>query len=94
MGYQNTIKKENELCIIELQDYRHEHLAGKDCGHEDCGKCQLTKQAEISYKDGIKEVITWIKKENPAYPFIMDSGKLELKIYKFQEKLKEWEIDA
>ena len=48
--------------------------------------CLIRKQAEISFKAGIKEVVGWIEKENP-FSFIYRSS------VKYQTKLKDWGIE-
>jgi hypothetical protein len=50
----------------------------------------LEKQAEVSFKAGIKEVVEWIKHQNPSYPF---SFSLEIKEHQWYSKLKEWGIE-
>ena len=49
----------------------------------------LTRQAEISFKAGIKEVVDWINKHNYA----MEGGDfVAVNGARWQDKLRDWEI--
>jgi len=52
MGDKDTVITGGELCILVCQEYRTATLEGKNCDGLDCEVCQLTKQAEISFKAG------------------------------------------
>lgn len=97
MESKDTTKTENELCIIAGQDYRREHLEAKDCGHEDCGKCQLTKQGEISFKagkqDGRKEVVEWIKGHTLLCGHLEDNDWYEIDNIDLAIQLKAWGLE-
>ena len=49
--------------------------------------CLVRKQAEISFKAGIKEVVEWLLSEG-GFPWDMDEYPERIKLW--QAKLKEW----
>ena len=55
MEAKDTVKTSNELCVLVYQEMRDLTLKAKDCKI-----CQLTKQADISFKAGVKEAVEWI----------------------------------
>ena len=78
MKAEDTIKKAGELCRTVCLEHRSATLEAKNCDGLDCEVCQLTKQAEISFKAGqgdtdfifqrghkagIKEVVEWIREQ-------------------------------
>ena len=83
MEAKDTVMSAGELCRLVCQEHRSKTLEAKDCNGLDCELCQLTKQAEISFKAGIKEVVEWVK----AHPRIQHSWD------EWQSKLKDWGID-
>jgi len=74
MKAEDTVKTGGELCIFVCQEYRSETLEAKNCDGLDCEVCQLTKQAEITWKArdpeieaaekaGMMKVVEWIEKQ-------------------------------
>jgi len=50
MKAEDTVKAGDELCRIVCQEYRTLNLEAKPCDGEDCERCMLIKQAEITFK--------------------------------------------
>ncbi len=78
-NWKDTVMSAGGLCILVCQEYRSSTLEAKNCDGLDCEICQLNKQAEISLKTGMKEVVDWIERNK------------KIKLPKYQ--LKEWGID-
>ena len=54
MEAKDTVREVGDLCLLVCSEYRTANLEGKDCHGKDCEVCQLTKQAEISFKAGFR----------------------------------------
>lgn len=90
MEAKDIVKTEGELCTLVCQEYRAKNLEAKNCDGLDCGKCQLEKQAELSFKAGMKEVVEWINTHN----HIPNGTTLIcINIEALEKQLKEWGIN-
>ena len=104
MEAKDTVMTSDNLCIMVSQENRTNTLESKNCDGLDCNACQLTKQAEISFKAGIKEVVEFTSPLMGKISDIIadirgdwtdprqncrDAHQL---ITEWQAKLKEWEL--
>ena len=55
MEAKDTVMSAGDLCRLVCQEHRSSRLEAKNCSGSDCEVCQLTKQAEISFKAGMRE---------------------------------------
>ena len=86
MEAKDTVATTGELCLMVCLEHREATLESKNCGGLDCDVCQLTKQAEISFKAGIREVVGWIE-DWAFWDNLSDDIHTE-----WQAKLKEWGV--
>lgn len=50
---------------------------------------KFRRMAEIGFKAGIQEAVNWVE----THYFMMQGGKLEIDMYEWQAKIKEWKIN-
>ena len=98
MEAKDTVMNANDLCRLVCSEHRSATLEGKNCDGLDCEVCQLTKQAEISFKAGIKLVVEWIQEHSASEASYTDDlhmtrSWLELPHSLWQAKLKEWGLE-
>jgi len=54
MNAKDTLMSPNDLCRLVCDEHQSATLEGKNCTGLDCEVCQLTKQAEVTWKAAIK----------------------------------------
>ena len=88
MKAEDTVMTDDDLCKLICMEHRAKTLDGKNCDDLDCNQCQLEKQAEISFKAGLKHGIWLFAWWKDGVQHVGTSGKT------LQEAYKELDIEV